>query len=121
MFQPVQTLCSDRSFCAYLGKIVALRRNAFENLKMRAIFYMMEICTYKKQIATRGYYGRPLAFNEGNLHLSWRHMIPISRWIANYDMPSMKMGKCWKFKKDHIEAWLAKGGPEKSRKKFNNE
>ena len=45
----------------------------------------------------------------------------ISRWIANYDMPSMKMGKCWKFKKDHIEAWLAKGGPEKSRKKFNNE
>ena len=42
-------------------------------------------------------------------------------WIANYDMPSMKMGKCWKFKKDHIDAWLAKGGPEKSRKNFNKE
>ena len=27
----------------------------------------------------------------------------ISRWIANYNMPSMKMGKCWKFKKDQIE------------------
>ena len=43
----------------------------------------------------------------------------ISRWIANYNMPSMKMGKCWKFKKDQIEGWLAKGGPEKSRKKIN--
>lgn len=43
----------------------------------------------------------------------------ISRWIANYNMPSMKMGKCWKFKKDQIEDWLAKGGPEKSRKKIN--
>ena len=42
----------------------------------------------------------------------------ISRWIANYNMPSMKMGKCWKFKKDQIEDWLAKGGPEKSRKKL---
>ena len=26
----------------------------------------------------------------------------ISRWIANHDMPSIKMGKCWKFKKDQI-------------------
>ena len=85
---------------------------------MRAIFYMMEICTYKKQIATRGYYGRPM--KEICAYLGVSHDT-ISRWIANYDMPSMKMGKCWKFKKDHIEAWLAKGGPEKSRKKFNNE
>ena len=45
----------------------------------------------------------------------------ISRWIANHDMPSMKMGKCWKFKKDQIEDWLAKGGPEKNRKKFDRE
>ena len=41
----------------------------------------------------------------------------ISRWIANYNMPSMKMGKCWKFKKDQIEGWLAKGGPEKRKKR----
>ena len=26
-----------------------------------------------------------------------------------------------KFKKDQIEAWLAQGGPEKSRKNFNKE
>ena len=45
----------------------------------------------------------------------------ISRWIANYNMPSMKMGKCWKFKKDQIEDWLAKGGPEKSRKMIGND
>ena len=42
----------------------------------------------------------------------------ISRWIANHDMPSIKMGKCWKFKKDQIDAWLAKGVPENSRKKL---
>lgn len=70
-------------------------------------------------ITTRGYYGRSLAFKkEICAYLGVSHDT-ISRWIANYDMPSMKMGKCWKFKKDQIEDWLAKGGPEKSRKKIN--
>ncbi len=43
----------------------------------------------------------------------------ISRWIANHDMPSIKMGKCWKFKKDQIDAWFANGVSENSRKKFD--
>lgn len=69
LFLPAADFCQC---CRLSWKIVFLRRKAFENLKMHATFYMMEICTYKKQIATRGYYGRSLAFNEGNLHLSWR-------------------------------------------------
>ena len=45
----------------------------------------------------------------------------ISRWIANHDRPSIKMGKCWKFKKDQIDAWLANGGPKKKCKKVVQE
>ena len=36
----------------------------------------------------------------------------ISRWIAK-DMPAMKMGDRWKFKRDLVEKWLQDGGPKK--------
>ena len=39
----------------------------------------------------------------------------ISRWIAK-DMPAMKMGDRWKFKRDLVEKWLQDGGPKKSAK-----
>lgn len=40
----------------------------------------------------------------------------ISRWIAK-DMPAMKMGDRWKFKRDLVETWLQDGGLKKSTKK----
>lgn len=40
----------------------------------------------------------------------------ISRWIAK-DMPAMKMGDRWKFKRDLVEQWLQDGGPKKKCKK----
>lgn len=41
----------------------------------------------------------------------------ISRWIAK-DMPAMKMGDRWKFKRDLVETWLQDGGLKKSTKKL---
>ena len=44
----------------------------------------------------------------------------ISRWIAK-DMPAMKMGDRWKFKRDLVETWLQDGGPKKKCKKVVQE
>lgn len=44
----------------------------------------------------------------------------ISRWIAK-DMPAMKMGDRWKFKRDLVETWLQDGGLKKKYKKVVQE
>ena len=43
----------------------------------------------------------------------------ISHRLANHNVPYMEMGKCWKLKMNKIDPWLAKVGPEKSRKRLN--
>ena len=41
----------------------------------------------------------------------------ISRWIAK-DMPALKMGGIWRFKRTQVDKWLEEGGPKKSIKKL---
>lgn len=41
----------------------------------------------------------------------------ISRWIAK-DMPALKMGGIWRFKRTLVDKWLEEGGPKKSIKKL---
>ena len=41
----------------------------------------------------------------------------ISRWIAK-DMPALKMGGNWRFKRIQVDKWLEEGGPKKSTKKL---
>ena len=43
IFQPIRALISGRLFCFCLRKILSVRRKAFENLKMYAIFCMLEL------------------------------------------------------------------------------
>lgn len=40
----------------------------------------------------------------------------ISRWILK-DMPALKMGGNWRFKRDQVDKWLEEGGPKKKCKK----
>ena len=40
----------------------------------------------------------------------------ISRWILK-DMPALKMGGIWRFKRDQVENWLKDGGPKKTKHK----
>ena len=30
----------------------------------------------------------------------------IHSWIRTKDMPAVKLGRCWKFKKDQVDAWV---------------
>lgn len=42
----------------------------------------------------------------------------ISRWISK-DMPALKMGGIWRFKREDVERWLHDGGPKKNVKKIH--
>ena len=41
----------------------------------------------------------------------------VSRWIASYNMPATKLGKCWKFKKTLVDSWVESRGAEIRKKK----
>ena len=43
----------------------------------------------------------------------------ISRWIAK-DMPALKMGGIWRFKRAQVDKWLEEGGPKKKAKKLHD-
>jgi excisionase family DNA binding protein len=34
----------------------------------------------------------------------------VYRWIDDHQMPTQKMGRLWKFKKDEIDEWVKAGG-----------
>lgn len=34
----------------------------------------------------------------------------VYRWIDRFGMPSHRMGRLWKFKKDQVDAWVEAGG-----------
>ena len=34
----------------------------------------------------------------------------VYRWIKNRDLPAIRIGKQWFFKKEEIEAWIIKNG-----------
>lgn len=34
----------------------------------------------------------------------------VYRWIEKHDMPSHRVGRLWKFKKDEVDAWVKVGG-----------
>jgi len=34
----------------------------------------------------------------------------VYRWIEFHEMPTHKMGRLWKFKKDEIDEWVKAGG-----------
>lgn len=34
----------------------------------------------------------------------------VYRWIDKYAMPSHRMGRLWKFKKNEVDAWVKAGG-----------
>ena len=40
----------------------------------------------------------------------------VSRWIVSYNMPATKFGKCWKFKQQLVDLWVADGGPDKRKR-----
>lgn len=42
----------------------------------------------------------------------------VSRWITSYNMPATKLGKCWKFKQNLVDLWIAEGGPAKRKRKI---
>jgi excisionase family DNA binding protein len=33
----------------------------------------------------------------------------VVKWIENKKMPGHKLGKCWKFKKTEVDAWVKSG------------
>ena len=35
----------------------------------------------------------------------------VDRWIEKHKMPSYRIGRFWKFKKDEIDTWVKAGGP----------
>lgn len=37
----------------------------------------------------------------------------IYKWISEKNMPSQKIGRLWKFKKDEVDAWVRKNGASK--------
>jgi len=34
----------------------------------------------------------------------------VYKWIKQHNMPSHRMGRLWKFKKDEVSAWVKAGG-----------
>jgi len=42
----------------------------------------------------------------------------VYRWITQCNMPSTKLGRCWKFKKDLVDAWAERGGAAKKAKEI---
>lgn len=42
----------------------------------------------------------------------------VSRGITSYNMPATKLGKCWKFKQNLVDLWIAEGGPAKRKRKI---
>lgn len=34
----------------------------------------------------------------------------VYRWIDRFNMPTHRMGRFWKFKKDQVDAWVEAGG-----------
>jgi len=43
----------------------------------------------------------------------------VYRWITQRNMPSTKLGRCWKFKKKLVDAWAENDGAEKKTEKIN--
>ena len=40
----------------------------------------------------------------------------VYRWIDKKDMPSHRMGRLWKFKKDEVDEWVKTGGASENQK-----
>ena len=34
----------------------------------------------------------------------------VYKWIDKHGMPARRMGRLWKFKKDHVDEWVKAGG-----------
>jgi excisionase family DNA binding protein len=34
----------------------------------------------------------------------------VYKWIVKHEMPSHRMGRLWKFKKDEVDEWVKAGG-----------
>jgi excisionase family DNA binding protein len=43
----------------------------------------------------------------------------VYRWIEKHGMPAHRVGRLWKFKKEHVDAWVEAGGAVDKNK--NNE
>lgn len=41
----------------------------------------------------------------------------VYKWIDKHDMPSHRMGRLWKFKKDEVDGWVKAGGASAEEKK----
>ena len=41
----------------------------------------------------------------------------VYRWIAKHAMPSHRMGRLWKFKKEQVDAWVEAGGAADDKRK----
>ena len=45
----------------------------------------------------------------------------VYRWIDKHDMPAHRVGRLWKFKKEHVDTWVEAGGAaDKSKKDSGN-
>ena len=40
----------------------------------------------------------------------------VYRWINEKQMPSHRMGRLWKFKKDEVDEWVLKGGASEEKR-----
>ena len=63
---------------------------------------------------------RWLSVDEIALHLGIKRDT-VYRWIDRFGMPSHRMGRLWKFKKDQVDAWVEAGGAADPNKKGSDE
>jgi hypothetical protein len=40
---------------------------------------------------------------------------PFPKWISEKQMPSHRMGRLWKFRKEEVDEWVKTGGADDSR------
>ncbi|MDD4985617.1 MAG: helix-turn-helix domain-containing protein [Dehalococcoidales bacterium] len=63
---------------------------------------------------------RWLSVDEIAIHLGIKRDT-VYRWIDKRAMPAHRMGRLWKFKKDHVDAWVEDGGAADFNKKSSDE
>lgn len=44
----------------------------------------------------------------------------VYKWISNNAMPAHRMGRLWKFKRSHVDAWIEAGGTNRNSYKDTN-
>lgn len=41
----------------------------------------------------------------------------VYKWIDKHNMPALRMGRLWKFKKVDVDGWIKAGGTDQTKKK----